>query len=367
MRISGTVSQRFSGWWSRISGVVAVLDAGDAEVESRGHGEGLEGGAELVGAQRGTVEEGLCRAAIRRLGIERREADQGQQLAGLHVHHHAGGAERAMGGHGVLERLGESVLDPDVERERKRAAVRLGAPPQLRVGRLFDAGETAIVHVREPDRVGEEAPLRIDALLLAFQPEAGDAEPVDGVRLLWREVVPQQGGLLAGGDERGRARRVEIGEQATERSHGLLAIEDLAGLDVEGMRGQVRRQEDPVAVHDVGPSGGVEGARISSGADVDGCADHRHVEGANHQRTEAEQEDRAGHQQAATGALQQRRLRLRCRAFTAGGRSAAPPAPGREVSHSFLSPPMGVMNVEAPDGRWGSQRTCAGATGSSGR
>ena len=187
------------------------------------------------------------------------------------------------------------------------------------------------------------------------------------MRLLWREVVPQQGGPLAGCDERGRALRVEIGEQTTERGHGLLAIEDLAGLDVESMRGQVRRQENAVAVHDVGPRGGVEGARISGCADVDGCADHRHVEGANHHSTEAEQEDHAGRQQAATCALQQRGLCLRRRALTAGGRSAAPPAPGREVPHSSLSPPMGVTNVEAPDGRWGSQRTCAGATGSSGR
>ena len=127
-------------------------------------------------------------------GVERRQADQGQQLSALHVHHHSGRTDCLVGGHGFGECLGEDVLDSDVERECERSLVSLGAPPQFLVHRLLDAGESPIVHVREPDGVGEEAPLGIEALFLALQPEAGNSEPVDGVGLLRRQFVAQQCG-----------------------------------------------------------------------------------------------------------------------------------------------------------------------------
>ena len=208
-------------------------------IERHGDGEGLEGRAQLVGAESGAVEESVRAAPVRPLRVERGQADQGQQLAALHIHHHAGGTDRPMSGHGFGERLGEDVLNSDVERECERALVGLGAPPQLLVDRLLDAGETAMVHVRETDCMSEEAALGIEALLLTLQPETGNAEPVDGVRLLRRQVVPQQRGLSAGRDKRGRALQVEIGEHATQRDDSLLAIEDLAGLHVKRVGRQV--------------------------------------------------------------------------------------------------------------------------------
>ena len=42
-------------------------------------------------------------------------------------------------------------------------------------------------------------------------------------------------------------------EVAADRGDGRLAIEDLSGLDVERVGGQVGGQEDAVAVHDIGP------------------------------------------------------------------------------------------------------------------
>ena len=166
-----------------------------------------------------------------------------------------------------------------VEREHERAAMRRAAPAQLLAHRLLDAGKPAIVHVGETDRVGEETALGVDPLFLTLQPETGNAQPVDGMRLLGREVVPQQGGLPAGGDEGGRAIEVQIGEDATERGNGRVAIHDLVGLDVERMCGQVRGQEDAVAVYDVSPRNRVEGACATGAGGTGGPADHRHVEG----------------------------------------------------------------------------------------
>ena len=179
----------------RLGGVVAVLHTGDAQVEGIGYGEGLEGRAKLVGAQGGAVEESVLPAPVRRLGVERGEADQSQKLAAFDVHDDPGGAHRTMGGHGVFQRFGEDVLDPDVQRECERAAMILGRPAHILADRPLDTGQPAIVHVRETDRVGEETALGIEALILTLQPETGNPEPVDGVRLLRREVVTQQRGL----------------------------------------------------------------------------------------------------------------------------------------------------------------------------
>ena len=134
-----------------------------------------------------------------------------------------------MRGHGFGKRFGEDVLDPDVERERERTLPGRGTTPQLLACGLLDSGEPAVVHVRETDCVGEEAPLRIEALLLALQPETGNAEPVDGVRLLRREVVPQQRGLSVGRDERRGTFQVKVGEDTTQRGDGLPRSKILAG------------------------------------------------------------------------------------------------------------------------------------------
>ena len=269
--------------------------------------------------------------------------------------------------HGFGERLGENVLDPDVERECERALVGLGAPSQLLVDRLLDAGEAAIVHVRETDGVCEEAALGIEALFLALQPETGNTEPVDGVRLLRRQVVPQQRGLSAGRDERGRALQVEIGEHATQRGEGLLAIEDLAGLHVKRVGRQVGGQENTVAVHDVRSPGRIEGGHSTGARRADWGADHRHIEGAHDQRTEAEKEDHSGGQQAAARALQKRRRRRLRRTRRQRRAIAAPPAPYRQVPHRSTSAPIGMTNAEGPAARPGNQRTCEGCTCSSGR
>ena len=242
-----------------------------------------------------------------------------------------------------------------------------GAPAQLVVGRLLHAGEPAVVHIREPDRVGEETALRIDALLLALEPEAGDAEPDDGVGLLRREVVPQQGGLSARCDEGGRALQVEFGEHAPQRGDSFRAIENLVRLDVKRMGGQVGGEEHAVAVHDVGPRGRLEDGDAAGDAGACRSADHRHVEGAQHHSAETDSKDHAGSQQADSRTLQTRGRRR----LGSGTRSlrpiAAPPASYGQVSHCSSSPPIGSTRAEGPAGRAGSQRTCAACTCSSGR
>ena len=146
--------------------------------------------------------------------------------------------------------------------------------------------------------------MRVEALLLALQPEAGNAEPVDGVGLLRREVVPQQGGLSVGRDEGGRAFQVEIEEHAPQRGDGCLAIEDLVRLDVERVGGQVGGEKHAVAVHDVGPRDRLEDGDAAGAAGAGRSADHRHIESAHNHRTEAESEDYTGSEQAASRTLQ---------------------------------------------------------------
>ena len=155
-------------------------------------------------------------------GIEVRLRHHRDDLAGVDVGDDAGGGLRLEFLARRDELVAQRVLHAQIERELDRLLQPVGGEPRhvqrgepLPVEPLLDAGDALVVDIHVADLVRDHRPVRIDALVLGEEADAGNAEPVDFLLLLRRDFAlePDEAALrrqaLAhfGGVEIGQYRR----------------------------------------------------------------------------------------------------------------------------------------------------------------
>ena len=190
---------------------------------------------------------GLARA--RR--IEIRQRDQRQHFAGLQVQDDAGAADAVEVVDGAVQLLVQDVLHAHVDRELQRPRAAL----QQVVERALDAGEAAAVDIGEADQVRGERAVRIDALGLRLEIDAGQAEAVDRLLLARRQVALQPDEAAVGVELGGGRGDVEVRQHRVQHLRGLVRILHLARVGIERGGGEAGRQHHAVAVDDVGAVG----------------------------------------------------------------------------------------------------------------
>src|SRR5262249_49722114 len=97
---------------------------------------------------------------------------------------------------------------------------------------------------------------RIDAFVLAQEADAGNAELVDGLLLLRRDLALEPDKPLACRQTVARLDAVEIGQRAGQELDGLVLVNDAARLGKQARRLDVGGEDFAVTVDDVGPRGG---------------------------------------------------------------------------------------------------------------
>ena len=167
----------------------------------------------------------------------------------------------------LLARLDEFVaqreLHAQIERELHRPLQPVGGEPRhvqrgepLPVQPFLDAGDALVVDIDVADLVRDHRPVRIDALVLGEEADAGNAEPVDLLLLLG--VISRLSQTKPRFDDKPLAHfvGVEIGQHRGEQFLRLVDVDELARLGEQRRRLHVGGEDLAVAVEDVGPRGG---------------------------------------------------------------------------------------------------------------
>ncbi len=234
-----------------------------AAVERHRQSERLEGRAHLVDAGGEPVNAGRVVRLARIVGIVIRLGYERDDLAGIDVDDNAGrglGLEfRARGDELVAQR----ELHAQIERELHRPLQPVGGEPRhvqggepLPVQPLLDAGDALVVDIHVPDLVRNHRPVRIDALVLGEEADAGNAEPVNLLLLLGADLALEPDEAALRRQALAHFGGVEIGQHRGEQFLRLVHVDELARFGEQRRRLHVGGEDRPVAVEDIGPGGG---------------------------------------------------------------------------------------------------------------
>ena len=131
-----------------------------------------------------------CGAVV--VGVVVGQADDREQFAGIHVHHDAGGADRAEGVHRGEQFLPHDGLHAHIQRQPQRALVRAEAG----VERFFHAGDAQFVNVDTAKHLRRHTAHRVVALLGGPEIDPRQPEIVDRQFLLRGDLTLQIDELL---------------------------------------------------------------------------------------------------------------------------------------------------------------------------
>ncbi len=121
---------------------------------------------------------------------------------------------------------------------------------------FLDAGDALVVDIHQADQMRDLRTARIDALVLAQEADAGNAEAMNVLLLLRRDLALQPDKALACDDEPlAHFGAVEIGQRAGEQFDRLVLVDDAARLGEQRRRLDVGGEDRAVAVDDIGPRG----------------------------------------------------------------------------------------------------------------
>src|SRR5205807_9319344 len=132
-------------------------------------------------------------------------------------------------------------------------AVQIGEP--VIVEPLLYAGDALVVDVDRTDEVGDLVAGRIDALVLAQEADAGQAELVDVLLLLRRDLALQPAEALARRQALAHLGLVEVWHRRGQKLDRLVLVDDAARLAEHAGGLDVGREDRAIAVDDVGPRG----------------------------------------------------------------------------------------------------------------
>ena len=202
------------------------------------------------------------------IGVVVGQRSECQHLAGMHVHDDPGGSLGVIGGNGAAKLLAQHILHAEIERDRHRLVAGHG---QLRivVDEFFDAGETLVVHVDQPDDVASGGADRIDAAKFLDEGEARKPELVNLGLLLRRQLAGDADETAALPEPGAEIPGIDVMKDAGDLLGELVDVDHLGRIGVKGRALDVGREQAPVAIENVGAMHGrgdvVETARTLSG------------------------------------------------------------------------------------------------------
>ena len=138
------------------------------------------------------------------VGVEVGQRRHGEDFAGVGVEDDAGGGERRVALHGAGQLVVQDVLDAEIDRQAHRLDVLVaGEAGGVKIGEavvvdvFLEAGDALVVDVDEAEDVGGGRPAGIEAAALLQEADAGNAEGVDLLLLLGRDLAldPDEAGV----------------------------------------------------------------------------------------------------------------------------------------------------------------------------
>ena len=246
----------------RATGVDRGLERELAGVERHREGERLEGGAHLVDAGGEAIDAGGVERLARIVGVVVGNRDHRDDLARAHVGektgHRQGLEFRARGN----QLVAHGVLDAQVDGKLDRLLQAVGGEPgQVQVGEpapvepLLDAGDALIVDIDVADEMGDLGAVRIDALVLRQEADAGQPEAMNLLTLLGRDLALEPDEAALGGKPFAQLGSVRVGHDGGQQLGRLVDVDDAVRLAEQRGRADVGRQDFAVAIENVGPRG----------------------------------------------------------------------------------------------------------------
>ena len=161
--------------------------------------------------------------------------------------------------HGRVERVGDGVLDAEIDRQADRRLLRrrwcgddFGGADGIDV--TLDAGDAAVVDVDLAGDVDGQVARRVDAAWLAAERETGNAEIVRALGFDRRQAAldPREAARLVG-ELVAQLGRVEIGEQGCEPLGRVVGVADDCGIGEKRRGVDIGGDEIAATVDDVRP------------------------------------------------------------------------------------------------------------------
>ena len=269
----------------RAARVVQRVEIGLAGIERHRQRQRLEGRAHLEHAGGQAVDAiGIVRF-LRIVRIEVRQRDHRDDLAGLDVGDEAGGRLGLVLFLGLQQFVAQRVLDAQIDRQFHRPlqpvggearAMQIGEP--VIVEPFLHPGDALVVDVDEADQVRDLGAGRIDPLVLAQEADAGNAETVDVLLLLRRDLALQPDKTLFRRQAVAHFAGVEIGQRRGQKLDRLVLVDDAARLAEQARRLDVGGKDLAVAVDDIRPRGRDRVLRRGAARAVAVGADREHHE-----------------------------------------------------------------------------------------
>ena len=246
----------------RHAGVEFRIERDLAGIERHRHGEGLKRRSHLVDAGGQPVDPRRIERFARVVRIVVGLRNQRDHLAGAHIEDKAGGRERvefrARGDEFVTQR----VLDAQIDRELHRGLQAVGGEARhvqsrkpLAVEPLLDPGNALIVDIDVADEMRDLVAVRIVALVLVEEADAGQSLTVNFALLLRRDVALEPDEAALGRQPLAQILGVDIGQVGGQELGCLVDVDQPARLGIERGHAHVGRQDLAVAIQDVGTRG----------------------------------------------------------------------------------------------------------------
>ena len=152
--------------------------------------------------------------------------------------------------HAQIERELHRLLQPVGGKSRH---MQRGEP--LPVQPLLDAGDALVVDIDVADLVRHHRAVRIDALVLGQEADAGNAEPVNLLLLLGTDLALEPDEAALRRQALAHFVGVEIGQHRGQQFFGFVHVDELARFGEQRRRLDVGGENLPVAVENVGARG----------------------------------------------------------------------------------------------------------------
>ena len=232
-------------------------------IEPHRQGQRLEGRTHFIDAGGQPVDArrivGFLRIVRIVIGFRR----HGDDLAGVDVEDQAG---RGLGAE-FLARLGQFVaqreLHAQIERQIDRPLQAVGGKPRhvqrgeaLPVQPFLDAGDALVVDIHMADLMRDRRPVRIDALVLGEEADAGETEAVNFLLLLGGDFALEPDEAALRRQPLAHFAGVEIGHHRGQQFDRLVDVDQLARLGEQRRCLDVGGDDGAIAVEDVGTRGG---------------------------------------------------------------------------------------------------------------
>ncbi len=202
-------------------------------------------------------------ASLGLFGIVVGRRRHGDDLAGVDVEDHAGGAPWRSNSSRLGEFVAQGELHAQIERKLHRLLQPVGGEPRhvqsgepLPVEPFLDAGNALVVDIDVADLVRNRGAVRIDTLVLAEEADAGKSEPVNFLLLLGRDFALEPDEAALRRQPFAHFGGIEVRQHRRQQFNGFIDVDQLARLGKQRRRLDVGGDDRAIAVENVRPRRG---------------------------------------------------------------------------------------------------------------